>query len=547
MKYEKNAIFYDGDNLNSTFFRIPFLMKTANGTTIAGTDVNFGSSGDSAENIKVAIRRRTLQNEQEDYTEGWDPSFIPNAFHFKDFPDKLGYEQESTSFIDGVIAEDTIGVCHKGRLFIYIDANPWNGGMITRMVNRTTVPEVIYNKDVPVEYTYRLGNAKPGDGFATINGKKYWLLSSKNIKTLDPLTNKELNENYIRANFDYLADIYGEKNAQGGYNIYHLVGTPTEYGDTLDDSNLSIGSLSEYSLNENYELMQNGELLYTKQEYTDIKIPLNIMYKNSPLQVFCTTYHYIVVSDDDGVTWKLKANILGMIYYPKAKYFLVGPGRGIQITKGEHRGRIVFPLYFYDDGREKVSTIFSDDGGETFTLGKELNATQSLSESTFIELPNGDLQVFIRNNNRDDNDGRVLTAVTKFGENFIDTTLKTAFGDLEKGVGCQVSGVNLSEKVISKKDGKMYEAVVVSTPNNSNRENGRLHIGLIKEENNAFNIDFEYEYEVNAIGQKYGYSSLCEIRKNVIGLLYEDAPNGVFDDGLHRMMYQEFNINDIIK
>ncbi|MEG1720053.1 MAG: sialidase family protein, partial [Clostridia bacterium] len=425
--------------------------------------------------------------------------------------------------------------------------NPWNGGMITRMVNRTTIPEVIYNKDVPVEYTYRLSNAKLGDGFATINGKKYWLLSSKNIKTLDPLTNKEINENYIRANFDYLADIYGEKNAQGGYNIYHLIGTPTEYGDTLDDSNLSIGSLSEYSLNENYELMQNGELLYTNQEYTDIKIPLNIMYKNSPLQVFCTTYHYIVVSDDDGVTWKLKANILGMIHYDKAKYFLVGPGRGIQITKGEHRGRLVFPLYFYDDGREKVSTIFSDDGGETFTLGKELNATQSLSESTFIELPNGDLQVFIRNNNRDDNDGRVLTAVTKFGESFIDTTLKTAFGDLEKGVGCQVSGVNLSEKVISKKDGKMYEAVVVSTPNNSNRENGRLHIGLIKEENNAFNIDFEYEYEVNAIGQKYGYSSLCEIRKNVIGLLYEDAPNGVFDDGLHRMMYQEFTINDITK
>ena len=66
--------------------------------------------------------------------------------------------------------------------------------------------------------------------------------------------------NTVRSRFNYAADIYGEKNADGRYNVYHLLGTPTEYssdGTTVDDSNLSLGELSEYSLGENYELYKD--------------------------------------------------------------------------------------------------------------------------------------------------------------------------------------------------------------------------------------------------------------------------------------------------
>ncbi len=90
-----------------------------------------------------------------------------------------------------------------------------------------------------------------GDGFCTIAGHKYFLLSDQNVKS------GNVNMNTVRSRFNYAADIYGEKNADGRYNVYHLLGTPTEYssdGTTVDDSNLSLGELSEYSLGENYEL-----------------------------------------------------------------------------------------------------------------------------------------------------------------------------------------------------------------------------------------------------------------------------------------------------
>ena len=42
--------------------------------------------------------------------------------------------------------------------------------------------------------------------------------------------------NTVRSRFNYAADIYGEKNADGRYNVYHLLGTPTEYQMCIRDS-----------------------------------------------------------------------------------------------------------------------------------------------------------------------------------------------------------------------------------------------------------------------------------------------------------------------
>ena len=57
--------------------------------------------------------------------------------------------------------------------------------------------------------------------------------------------------NVDRSKFNYAADIYGAKNADGRYNVYHLTGTPLPYtssGTPVDDSGLSLGCLLYTSL-----------------------------------------------------------------------------------------------------------------------------------------------------------------------------------------------------------------------------------------------------------------------------------------------------------
>ncbi len=81
----EQRVFYNGDETGSKFFRIPFLLATENNTLIAGTDVNFGSTGDSAENIDCAIRVKTSASTKSAY-EGWSDAQIPSALHMQDYP-----------------------------------------------------------------------------------------------------------------------------------------------------------------------------------------------------------------------------------------------------------------------------------------------------------------------------------------------------------------------------------------------------------------------------------------------------------------------------
>lgn len=156
---------------------------------------------------------------------------------------------------------------------------------------------------------------------APLGGQKYLLLSSQNITGSDSHGTNNINNNTTRANFDYIADIYGEKNQDGRYNIYHLEGTPNEYsgtGTAVDDSNLTVGELSEYSLSADYELYQNGVLqtVYQRSDdstYTQTQVPMKIFYKDSALQMYNTSYLMQFYSDDNGVTWHTDKILNGMV------------------------------------------------------------------------------------------------------------------------------------------------------------------------------------------------------------------------------------------
>ena len=368
--------------------------------------------------------------------------------------------------------------------------------------------------------------------------------------------------NTVRSRFNYAADIYGEKNADGRYNVYHLLGTPTEYssdGTTVDDSNLSLGELSEYSLGENYELYKGGQLLHVTQRSSDTQaasqsVPMKIFYEDSELQVYNTSYIMQVYSDDDGETWHTDKIISGMVKREESRYYLTGPGHGIQIQNGDHAGRLVVPIYYQLTGGNgtltsgaRTEVIYSDDGGNTWTHGDCLPGTVG-HESVVVELPNGNLQIFMRNTSG--SGGKIKTATSlDGGETWIDVT--SGLGDNLAGTNSQLSALSYSGTVVSKKDGQAYPAVLLSMAYNTSRTDGRIYVGLIKENgqydngSTKYSIDWEYVYQVTEASALFAYSSLVELGDGRIGMIYEASPTTSWADGLRYMYYEEFTMSEL--
>lgn len=503
----ETRLFTSGDSVGSNNFRIPFLWTTTEGTVIAGTDARHSGGGDSPANIDVGIRRKEVENYSQNAIDGWDEGFIPDAMNLRDYPDKYG-SSKSASFIDGMIVQDQMGKGVKDRILIQIDGFAWNGGIMST----------------------GLGPAV-GDGFATIDGKKYLLLSSKNIKTSDGKNN-----NKDRKKFDYVADIYGEKDANGRYSIYHLNGVPRAYsGDTIDDTNLSLGELSNYSLNQRYELFKDDEALTVAQRSTNIPVPMNMLYEGSELQVYNTSYIYQFYSDDDGVTWEVDKIITGMVKTLSSTYYITGPGRGIQLKNNpdpEKQGRLIFPIYF-NKGGETTGTIYSDDGGNTWQASKSHVPRNGVySEAQLVELPDGTLQIYMRSNNSPG--GLVVYSTSKDGGETWSNTV-SALGDAGNGSRCQLSVINYSKKVMY--NSQEYDAILMSSVGRTGvRDNGTVRVGLVQPDNK---IKWISKYEITKKGEAYAYSCLTELENGKIGLLYEST-------GTTNMHYEEFTIGDLM-
>ena len=75
-------------------------------------------------------------------------------------------------------------------------------------------------------------------------------------------------------------------------------------------------------------------------------------------------------SDDDGVTWQKPVEVTRSVKREAGvKTIAVGPGIGIQLTRGAHKGRLIMPFnegpfYLWNN-----YAVFSDDHGKTWQMG----------------------------------------------------------------------------------------------------------------------------------------------------------------------------------
>jgi len=102
-------------------------------------------------------------------------------------------------------------------------------------------------------------------------------------------------------------------------------------------------------------------------------------------------------STDDGSTWSAPTNITAATKDPAWDWYATGPGIGIQIQHGPHRGRLVIPCDHSlrntnGAGAEPTvvggsHVIYSDDHGQTWKLGGAV--WPQMDESQVVELADG--------------------------------------------------------------------------------------------------------------------------------------------------------------
>ncbi len=81
--------------------------------------------------------------------------------------------------------------------------------------------------------------------------------------------------------------------------------------------------------------------------------------------------NFLSQSDDDGVTWSTPHDITAATKRPHYVTSIAsGPGNGIQLQHGPRAGRILMPFNQGPWGEWRVYAVYSDDGGETWSMGK---------------------------------------------------------------------------------------------------------------------------------------------------------------------------------
>ncbi len=141
-------------------------------------------------------------------------------------------------------------------------------------------------------------------------------------------------------------------------------------------------------------------------------------------------------SYDDGATWTDTVEITDAFEEVRQSYgwtiIATGPGHGIKLSNG----RLIVPVWLasnrsniYAHAPSVSGTLYSDDGGETWKLGKLIDGTmtENPNECDLAQLSDGSVMINIRNT--ESRHQRCVAISRDFGETFEDITYDTQLID----------------------------------------------------------------------------------------------------------------------
>ena len=268
--------------------------------------------------------------------------------------------------------------------------------------------------------------------------------------------------------------------------------------------------------------------------------------KTSPFRIAKDSYLWMSYSDDDGKTWSAPQDITPMVKADWMKFLGVGPGVGITLRTGPHKGRIVVPVYTTNrtnhlNGSQSSRIIYSDDHGKTWHMGGGVNDHRTLydgtvvdsstmnnyyaqnTEASVVQLNNGDLKLFMRGLT-----GDLQVATSHDGGLTWDNNVERY--DVPD-VYVQMAATHTVQ------NGKEY--ILLANANGPGRKNGYIRVARVEEDGQLTWLHHHLIQE-----GEYAYNSLQQIGPDEFGLLYEHhAPGGV----PYTLSFKKFNWDFLTK
>ena len=318
-----------------------------------------------------------------------------------------------------------------------------------------------------------------------------------------------------------------------------------------------------------YTIRENGEVFDPQNRKTDYRVVVdpkkpaysdkgdlykgneligNIYFEYSEKNIFRvsnTNYLWMSYSDDDGKTWSAPKDITHGIRKDWMHFLGTGPGTGIALRTGPHKGRLVIPVYTtnnvsYLSGSQSSRVIYSDDHGETWQAGEAVNDNRPVgnqtihsstmnnpgaqnTESTVVQLNNGDLKLFMRGLTED-----LQVATSHDGGLTWDNNVERY--DVPD-VYVQMAATHTVQ------NGKEY--ILLANANGPGRKNGYIRVARVEEDGQLTWLHHHLIQE-----GEYAYNSLQQIGPDEFGLLYEHhAPGGV----PYTLSFKKFNWDFLTK
>ncbi|MFI8164851.1 exo-alpha-sialidase [Streptomyces sp. NPDC085931] len=239
----------------------------------------------------------------------------------------------------------------------------------------------------------------------------------------------------------------------------------------------------------------------------------------------CDRTPHLQYSDDDGRTWSRPRDLSDQILPGDwNSWYATGPVHGIQLTRGEHAGRLVFGVNTETWNGSRVSAnhaalVVSDDGGDHWRIGAtdtwpiEEDGTfrQKPSEVTLTERADGALLVSGREQDGTDLGHRAQTVSTDGGDSFA-----TPFRALPDFYTPQVQGATL----------RLGDRMLLSAPADPDRRRTMT----VRSSYDGGRTWESVDRGTVVTTDWSGYSDMAAVDGSTVGLLYEGGAADARDE-----------------